>query len=141
MITTERNSIDRTIAPEIVDAVDFDLHLKPFQKYVLKNGVEVYAFDAGAEEVMMLELVYYAGDWYEEKKLVAAATNFMLKNGTSTKTAFQVNEHFEYYGAFLSRAAYNETSSVTLHTLSKHIDKLLPAVREILPTPFSRRKS
>jgi len=132
VITTEDNRIDRTIAPEIVDAVDFNLHLKPYKKYILKNGVEVYAVDAGAEEVMMVELVYYAGDWYEEKNLVAAATNFMLKNGTSTKTAFQINEHFEYYGAFLSRAAYNETSTITLHTLSKHIAELLPVVREML---------
>ncbi|MFI5187408.1 MAG: M16 family metallopeptidase, partial [Chitinophagales bacterium] len=83
-------------------------------------------------EVMMVELVYYAGDWYEEKNLVAAATNFMLKNGTSAKTAFQINEHFEYYGAFLNRAAHNETSTITLHTLSKHIHELLPVVREML---------
>jgi len=80
----------------------------------------------------MVEWVYYAGDWYEEKKLVAAATNFMLKNGTSAKTAFQINEHFEYYGSYLNRAAYNETSTLTLHTLTKHINELLPVVREIL---------
>jgi zinc protease len=132
VIKTEKNKIDRTIAPKIVDAVDFNLQLKPYQKYILKNGVEVYAIDAGAEEVMMVEWVYFAGDWYEEKKLVAAATNFMLKNGTSTKTAFQVNEHFEYYGAYLNRAAYNETSTITLHTLSKHVHELLPVVREML---------
>jgi len=132
VITVAKNNIDRTIAPKIVDAVDFNLHLKPYQKYVLKNGVEVYAIDAGAEEVMMIEWVYYAGDWYEEKNLVAAATNFMLKNGTSSKTAFQINEHFEYYGSYLNRAAYNETSTITLHTLTKHIDKLLPVVREML---------
>ena len=132
MIKEAKKGIDRTIAPKIVDAVDFDLRLKPYQKYTLKNGVEVYAIDAGAEEVMMVEWVYYAGDWYEEKNLVAAATNFMLKNGTSSKTAFQVNEHFEYYGAYLSRAAYNETSTITLHTLSKHIEQLLPVVREML---------
>ena len=132
MIQEAKKSIDRRIAPKIVDAVDFNLQLKPYQKYILGNGAEVYAFDAGAEEVMMLEWVYYAGDWYEEKNLVAAATNFMLKNGTSTKTAFQINEHFEYYGSYLSRAAYNETSTITLHTLIKHIDKLLPVVREML---------
>ena len=86
MIKEAKKGIDRTIAPKIVDAVDFDLRLKPYQKYILKNGVEVYAIDAGAEEVMMVEWVYYAGDWYEEKNLVAAATNFMLKNGTSSKT-------------------------------------------------------
>ena len=132
MIKEPKKGIDRTIAPKIVDAVDFDLRLKPYQKYILKNGVEVYAIDAGAEEVMMVEWVHYAGDWYEERNLVAAATNFMLKNGTSSKTAFQINEHFEYYGAYLNRAAYNETSTITLHTLSKHVEQLLPVVREML---------
>jgi predicted Zn-dependent peptidase len=132
MITVEKSSMDRTVAPKIIDAVDLDLHLKPYRKYVLRNGVEVYAIDAGAEDVMMVEWVYYAGDWYEEKKLVAAATNFMLKNGTTNKTAFQINEHFEYYGSYLNRACYNETSTVTLHSLTKHIDKLLPVVREML---------
>jgi zinc protease len=132
VIKEEKRKIDRTIAPKIVDAVDFNLKLKPYTKYILKNGVEVYAIDAGAEEVMMVEWVYYAGDWYEEKNLVAATTNFLLKNGTAAKTAFQINEHFEYYGAYLNRAAYNETSTITLHTLSKHIEELLPVVREML---------
>jgi zinc protease len=136
VIKEAKKGIDRTIAPKIVDAVDFDLRLKPYQKYVLKNGVEVYGIDAGAEEVVMVEWVYYAGDWYEEKNLVAATTNFMLKNGTSSKTAFQVNEHFEYYGAYLNRAAYNETSTITLHTLTKHIERLLPVVREMLTDPI-----
>ena len=124
--------LDRKQAPKIVDAVDLNLHLKPYQKYILKNGVEVYAIDAGAEEVMMVEWVFYAGNWYEEKNLVSAATNFMLKNGTSGKTAFQINGHFEYYGSYLNRASYNETSTITLHCLTKHIGELLPVVKEIL---------
>ncbi|HEV8285582.1 MAG TPA: pitrilysin family protein [Chitinophagaceae bacterium] len=132
MITVAKGSIDRTVAPKIVDAVDFNLRLKPYQKYVLKNGVEVYAIDAGAEEVVMIECVYYAGDWYEEKNMVAGATNFLLKNGTSTKTAFQINEHFEYYGSYLNRMVQNETSTITLHSLTKHIGELLPVVRELL---------
>ena len=132
MVTATKTGIDRAVAPKIVDTVDLDLHLKPYQKYSLQNGAEVFAIDAGAEEVMMVEWVYYAGNMYEERNLVAAATNFMLKNGTSTKTAFQLNEHFEYYGAYLNRAAFNETSSITLHTLTKHIGDLLPVVREML---------
>ncbi len=132
MISTQPNKIDRSIAPEIVDAVDFDLTLTPCIQYKLKNGVEVYTIDAGAEEVMMVEWVYYAGDSFEDKNMVAAATNFMLKNGTSGKTAFEINEHFEYYGAYLNRSAHNETSTLTLHTLSKHVAELLPVVREML---------
>ncbi len=94
--------------------------------------MEVYTIEAGADEVMSLEWVFYAGNWYEEKNLVAAITNLMLKNGTSTKTAFQVNEHFEYYGSYLNRSSQSETASVTLHCLTKHVKELLPVVRELL---------
>lgn len=123
---------DRKQAPEIVDAVNFHLTLKPYQKIVLKNKVEVYAVDAGAEEVMSVEWVFYAGNCFEEQNLVAATTNFLLRNGTSSKTAFQINEHFEYYGSYLNRACFNETSTITLHCLTKHIGELLPVVRELI---------
>ena len=131
MIGTIKN-IDRTVAPAIVDAVNFKLQLKPYQKYTLKNGVDVYAIDAGAEEVLSVEWVFYAGNWFEDQNLVAATANFLLKNGTSKKSAFQVNEHFEYYGSYLNRACYNETATVSLHCLNKHIGELLPVVRELL---------
>ena len=124
--------INRTVPPPIVDAVDFKLSLKPYHKFILKNGVEVYTIHAGAEEVMMLEWVYRAGNCYEDKNLVAASANFLLRNGTSGKTAFQLNEHFEYYGAYLNRACYNETATISLHTLTKHVQQLLPVVREMI---------
>src|SRR5688572_15803710 len=124
--------INRTSAPKIIDAVDFSLELKPCALPILDNGVPVYAVNAGAEEVMMVELVFFAGNCYEDKNLVAATTNYLLKNGTATKTAFQINEHFEYYGSYLNRSCYNETSTITLHSLSKHLKELLPVMREII---------
>ncbi len=124
--------IDRTSAPLIKDAIEFDLKLKPYQKMVLNNGVEVYAINAGEQELLQLEIVFYAGNSYEANKGVALATNFMLKNGTSTKTAFQINEHFEYYGAYCNRSCYNETAVLSLHTLNKHLNVLLPVMREII---------
>lgn len=128
----ELATVDRKIAPPIIDAVNFKLELKPYEKFTLDNGVPVYAVNAGAEEVMMVELVFFAGNSFEEKNLVAAATNFLLRNGTSKKKAFQVNEHFEYYGSFLNRACYNETTTLTVHCLNKHIGELLPVVEELV---------
>jgi zinc protease len=125
-------TIDRKIAPPIIDAVNFHLELKPYEKFTLDNGVPVYAINAGAEEVMSVEIIFFAGNSFEEKNIVAAATNFLLKNGTSKKKAFQINEHFEYYGSFLNRACYNETSTLTLHCLNKHIGELLPVVEELI---------
>ena len=124
--------LNRKKAPVIKDAIDFDLRLKPYEKYTLRNGVEVYAVDAGAEEVLQIEWVFSAGNWFEKKNLVAASANFLLKNGTSTKNAFQLNEHFEYYGAYVNRSCFNESASVMLHCLNKHTEVLLPVIREML---------
>lgn len=124
--------LNRTDAPPIKDAVEFNLKLKPYEKHTLNNGVDAYAIDAGAEDVLQLEWVFYAGNWFEKNNLIAASTNFLLKNGTTNKTAFQLNEHFEYYGSYLNRSCYNETSVITLHCLTKHLEVLLPVVREIL---------
>lgn len=131
-MTDTLKAIDRKNPPPIVDAVNFNLQLKPYRKFTLRNGVDVYTIDAGAEEVMSIEWVYYAGNWYEDQNLVAATANFLLKNGTSSKNAFQINEHFDYYGAYLNRACYNETATVSLHCLTRHLGELLPVVKELL---------
>jgi predicted Zn-dependent peptidase len=124
--------LERKKAPAIVDAVNFHLQLKAADTFTLRNGVEVYAVNAGAEEVLSLEWVFFAGNWQEEQNLVAASANFLLRNGTSKRTAFQINEHFEYYGSYLNRACYNETATITLHCLNKHIQELLPVVKELI---------
>lgn len=124
--------MNRKTAPPIKDPVDFDLHLKPYQYFELDNGVPVYGIDAGEQDVIQMEMVFYAGNWFEEKQSVAGTTNFMLKNGTSTKNAFQLNEAFEYYGAYCNRSCYNETAVLSVSSLSKHLPNLLPVMREMV---------
>jgi zinc protease len=124
--------LNRTLAPEITDAVAFHLALPPYKKYVLQNGVHVYAVDLGEQDTLMFNWIFYAGNWYEEKNLVAATTNYLLKNGTKNKTAFEINEHFEYYGSYLNRHCHNEMADITLHCLGKHVNKLLPVIAELV---------
>ena len=124
--------LNRQETPNIVNAVDFDLQLKPYHHFTLDNGVPVYSIDAGAQELTQIEFVFYAGNWFEEKGIVAGATNVLLKNGTTNKSAYAINEIADFYGAHLSRGCYNETATVTLHTLNKHLPHLLPLVAEVL---------
>ncbi|MDP3665372.1 MAG: pitrilysin family protein [Sediminibacterium sp.] len=124
--------INRKSAPEIIDAVNMKLQLKPYDHFILDNGVPVYSIDAGAQDVLLIEWVFYAGNWYEDKNIVAATTNFLLKNGTQKRKAFAINEHFEFYGAYLNRSCYNETATITLHCLNKHLPQLLPVVAELI---------
>lgn len=122
---------NRKKSPAIIDAVEFDLKLKPCEQFTLDNGVPVYTINAGEQEVMQVEWVFYAGNCFEHQNIVAATTNFLLKNGTNTKSAFTINEHFDFYGAYLNRSCHNETAVVTLHCLTKHLPELLPAVAEL----------
>ncbi|HUM98731.1 MAG TPA: pitrilysin family protein [Chitinophagaceae bacterium] len=123
---------NRNKTPQIVDAIHFDLKLKKADHFTLDNGAEVYAINAGAEDVILFEWVYSAGNWFEEQNLIAATTNFLLRNGTVKRSSFAINEYFEYYGSYLNRACYNETATITLHCLKKHIHELLPVVKELI---------
>src|SRR5688572_33100937 len=95
-ITYPTIKMNRKIAPPIKDATEYNLQLKPYEYYTLDNGVPVYQIDAGAQDVLQLEMVFYAGTFYEQKRGIAAATNYLLKNGTTQRSAFQLNEDFEY---------------------------------------------
>ena len=132
IIERQESVINRKITPAIKDAVSFNLQLKPYEHFTLDNGVPVYTIDAGAQEVLQVEMVFYAGNWFEQQKSIASATNYLLKNGTSKKTAFQLNEEFEYYGAYCNRACYNETGVVSISTLTKQLPALLPIIKEMI---------
>ena len=125
-------NIDRTKSPIIKDPVEFNLQLPQCEKSALDNGVPIYTINAGAQEVTLVELVFFAGNWFEEQNIVAGTANFLLKNGTTSKSALELNEHFEYHGAYLNRNCYNETANITLHCLNKHLKTVLPVVGEIL---------
>ncbi len=124
--------MNRKKAPALKDAVEFDLVLKPYDYFKLDNGVPVYIVEAGAQEVLQIELVFYAGNWFEQQKTIASVTNYMLKNGTSKRSAFQLSEVFDYFGAYCKKACYNETAVVSLSTLSKQLPALLPVIREMI---------
>lgn len=124
--------LNRLEAPAITDPVDYDLTLQTYNFFTLDNGVPVYSIHAGTQEVIQVEWVFDAGNWQEDKRLVAAATNFMLKNGTGNLNAFSINQKFEFYGAFLSVQCHVETATITLFCLDKYAEILIPIVAELL---------
>ena len=124
--------LDRTIEPAIHDAVTFDYKLPAIEKQDLDNGVPVYWLNAGVQDVLQIDWIFKAGLWQEQKASVAQATAGLLKNGTLTYTAEQINASLEFYGAQLKVAAGNDFTTVTLYSLTKHLPALLPMVREVL---------
>jgi zinc protease len=124
--------LDRTTPPAIHDAIEFDYVLPAIHTEHLSNGLPLYWLNAGVQDVVEVDWVFPAGLWFEQKPAVAHAVAALLKNGTSTKSAHEINETFEFYGANLKVNPGNDFSSVTLYTLTKHLPKLLPLVYELL---------
>lgn len=124
--------IDRKIAPAIHDAVSFHFNLQEINKEVFENKVPLWWLNAGTQDVVQLDWVFEAGLWHEQKTAVTQATAAILRNGTANKSAIEINEAIEFYGAALKISPNNDYTIISLHTLTKHLPALLPIMREII---------
>lgn len=123
--------LDRKTAPKIHDAITFDFSLPAIHQEELENGTPFYWINAGVQDVVEIDWVFPAGMWQETKEGIANATLGLIKSGTKTRTAHEINEAFEFYGAAFKVKAGNNSSTISLFTLTKHLPALLPLVYEI----------
>lgn len=124
---------DRSIQPQIKNITN--IHIPDFQAYKLDNGIPVYEVNMGTQEILKLEIIFHAGRPFEHQKLVARATAAMLREGTVTRKATAIHETVDFYGGTLSIPVNLDTSNVVLYSLTKHFEKLLILVAEILTQP------
>jgi predicted Zn-dependent peptidase len=124
--------MNRTIAPTITNTKDLTLTLNDPENFTLDNGIEVCLVNAGSQDVVLVDFTFAAGNAYETKNLVSGAVSHLLKCGTTTKNAFEINESFEYYGAYLNRGSGAEYANIMLHAMSKHLELLLPMVYDVI---------
>lgn len=125
-------ALDRSTQPKIHDAIEFDFNLPPINAGNLDNGLPFYWLNAGVQEVVEIDWVFPAGVWHEENSGIAKATAALLKNGTKKRTAQEIDDALEYYGATFRARTGNDYVVVSLFTLTKHLASLLPIVYEIL---------
>ncbi|MBS1557563.1 MAG: insulinase family protein [Bacteroidetes bacterium] len=124
--------INRAVAPPFSE--DFSFHLPAADVLTLPNGVD-FIFLPIQQDVVKLEVIFRAGKWVEPKKGISHFTSILLDKGTTTKSAQEIAEYFDYYGASVEVAPGNDFVSVSLYALSKNIDDVFPLFSEILSTP------
>ncbi len=124
--------INRSVPPQIHDAISFDFSLQACNLHTCNNNIPLHWLKAGAQEVFEISLVFKAGIWHETQTAVSQAVAALLKTGTHTKSSLAINEAIEYYGASLKVSANNDWSFITLHCLSKHVQSILSTLKEII---------
>ena len=131
--------VDRKTMP--VPGTIPEIKLKDPENYKLSNGLDFYLISGGQEKVTRLDIVFEAGSAFQNKKLTAASVSSLLKEGTKTKTSSEIVEILDYYGAHLNTGNNKDTATLTLFSLTKHLDKLVPLISEMLTEPtFPQRE-
>ena len=122
--------LDRTVAPEVKELHDF-----PITKAVsgtLSNGIPIHYIRSGSQEVIKIEIIYNAGNYFEPKPVVSLLTAKMLGEGTQQKSAKEISNTIASYGAYIEYIPGNDKLIIALTTLNKYIPFLLPILKELI---------
>jgi len=125
--------LDRKTPPPI-KAADTLLLPKAEVAY-LRNNIPVHIISMGTQDIVKIEVVFYSGRPFEEKKLVARSTARLLKEGTKLKSASTIAEQIDFYGGTINIPVNLDTTNITFYSLRKHLDNLLPLLGEIICEP------
>jgi zinc protease len=125
----------RKTAPEPGPTPEF--HLPEPEVFALKNGLQVYFVEHHYLPVMSASLVNLAGSIAdpEKKPGVASFSNGMLTQGTATRSATQVAEDAEQYGAALGKTASTESASVGISALSNNAGPAMQLMSDVALHP------
>ncbi|MEO8146698.1 MAG: pitrilysin family protein [Bacteroidia bacterium] len=105
------------------------------KKIALDNGIPVYSINAGVQDVAKLMFIFPAGDVYHPEGVIASASSHLIDDGTSTKSAAQIAETFDFYGASIECENDFHQGTITLYTLNKFLEPTLDLILEIIGSP------
>ncbi len=124
---------DRSKAPKAVIPTEIPF-INP-EKILLDNGLPVYFLEGGTEEIVKVEVLFYAGSFYQEKPLVTYSVANLLKSGTVKRDAAEVSRVLDHYGVYLQVDAQKDIASLTVFVLQKHLEPVLDLFHEMLKEP------
>lgn len=121
--------LDRTLQPDFGKVESIDL-IEPKVQH-LDNGIPVFSIDAGEQEVLKVELVFDAGSSTSQKMLVGSSTMKLITEGTTKRSAQELAEAVDFFGAYLRTEIGHDDSALVLYTLSKHLKNTIGTLAEV----------
>ncbi len=91
--------------------------------------------DGADAPVLRVEMIWDAGRPYEPKRLVAGATADMMMEGTRRHSAGEMETLFEQYGTNLQQPDLMDTANLSVSTILRHAEHVLPAMTEVIAEP------
>lgn len=106
----------------------------------LQNNIPIHYINDGTQDVVRIDFVFRAGDWYSKNSLQSASTNAIINEGSKNFTAFQIAENIDFYGAYVSLAVDSDNANISLFCLTKNLEKVIPIVEDFIKNPTYSQK-
>ena len=107
----------------------------------LNNGIELFIVDKGDQEVCRLDILFEGGRYAATTPAIADMTGPMLRKGIPGMDAEAIAEHLDYYGAWIQTATTQHYSAISLFSLNRNLDKVLPLIASMITAPSMPQKS
>ncbi|MBB3701105.1 insulinase family protein [Flammeovirga yaeyamensis] len=124
------HSLDRTIAPESFQLVDFSLQ-KP-EQYQLPNSCKVFAIKNNAQPILHFSIVIKGGKLVEDVKGTAFLTSKMIGEGVKGMNSAQIHEYLDSYGAIINVSNDLDSFTLTGHCLKRYFGEVISMVNKYL---------
>lgn len=122
--------LNRSIAPLAQPIKNLDL-VDP-EAVNHSNGLHTFLFHAEDLELMKFEFVFENSYDVSRIPLFNVVLSSMLKEGTLVRSSAQIAEEIDFYGAYLMPEYSFDYTALSLYTIRKYADKVLPIVADIL---------
>jgi len=131
--------LDRKIAPKVSTVKN--IQFPPPVVFKLDNGIPVYSFNAGSQEVLQIDISFNISRAYAATPLVAKAVNELAGRASEKYKTGEIDEEIDFYGAFLESTYSVDHSSITLFSLTNQLSNVLPAFADaVLHSIFEERE-
>lgn len=122
--------LNRQIAPNFKPIKA--LHLVEPEHIDYANGLQAFVFQDPQLELIRLEFVFQNVFAEQEFPLRNTVLASMLREGTNALSSTEIADKVDFYGAYLIPEYSLDHTSLTVYTMHKYVDSILPIIHDIL---------
>ncbi|HPY82659.1 MAG TPA: pitrilysin family protein [Bacteroidales bacterium] len=111
------------------------LSFEKAKKQILKNGIELYSITVGEQEILKIDFMFAAGEWYQTTPLVSASTIQLLQEGSALYSADSIAEQLDFMGSYIYFNASKHTATITVYTLVKYFEETIKILEDVIKNP------
>ena len=140
-VISQDEILDRTKPP--VPKPPKDVQFPDYFDTTLANGINLLLIENYKVPNVTIRLVFKeAGSYYDGDKYgISSLTSELLTKGTKTRSALQIADDIDFYGANISSGSDWDGSYVSLSVLKKHLDKVIDVLSDVVLNPvFSQEE-